>query len=88
MQQYFAHSKDKNTLFLNDDDLNHIKNVMRMKENDEIIVVYDSNTDVRDVGFLFNNLVKLYKNNSNFLIFVINAKTHIQPVACLFKSTR
>ena len=41
MQQYFGTSKKDNTLLLNKDDLNHIKNVMRMKENDEIIVVYD-----------------------------------------------
>lgn len=44
MQQYFSNKKENNTLFLNNDDLNHIKNVMRMKENDEIIVVYDSNS--------------------------------------------
>ena len=41
MQQYFATSKKNDVLFLNNDDLNHIKNVMRMKENDEIIVVYE-----------------------------------------------
>ncbi len=42
MQQYFAKSKKNNTLLLNDNDLNHIKNVMRMKENDEVIIVYDN----------------------------------------------
>ena len=41
MQQYFGVSKKNNTLTLNNNDLNHIKNVMRMKENDEIIVVYE-----------------------------------------------
>ena len=39
MQQYFSKKRKDNTLFLNDSDLNHIKNVMRMKENDKIIVV-------------------------------------------------
>ena len=36
--------------------------------NKDEVVIFDSNTDVRDVGFLFNKLVKLYKLNepSNF----------------------
>ncbi len=42
MQQYFGISKDKNTIKLNSNDLNHIKNVMRMHENDSVIVVYDN----------------------------------------------
>lgn len=41
MQQYFAVNKKNNTLELNKNDLNHIKNVMRMKSGTEIIVVYD-----------------------------------------------
>ena len=41
MQQYFAKDKKNNTLLLNDSDLNHIKNVMRMKKDDLIICVYD-----------------------------------------------
>ena len=44
MQQYFSKEKKDNTLILNKEDLNHIKNVMRMKENDEIIVVYDNSS--------------------------------------------
>ena len=39
MQQYFGISKKDNNLYLNNDELNHIKNVMRMKENDEVIIV-------------------------------------------------
>jgi len=42
MQQYFGKSKKDNIIYLNEYDLNHIKNVMRMKENDEVIVVYDN----------------------------------------------
>ena len=41
MQQYFGISKKDNNLYLNKDELNHIKNVMRMKENDEVIIVYE-----------------------------------------------
>ena len=40
MQQYFGVSKKDNNIMLNTNDLNHIKNVMRMKENDKVIVVY------------------------------------------------
>lgn len=41
MQRYFAKSYDKD-LILEDSDIHHIKNVMRMKENDLIEVVYDN----------------------------------------------
>lgn len=41
MQQYFGKEKHDNTIYLNSEDLNHIKNVMRMKENDEVIVAYE-----------------------------------------------
>ena len=41
MQRYFAKSYDK-TLILEDSDIHHIKNVMRMKINDLIEAVYDN----------------------------------------------
>lgn len=41
MQQYFGIRKERNNIFLNKDDFNHIKNVMRMKKNDKVIVVYE-----------------------------------------------
>lgn len=41
MQRYFSKEKVDNTLILNEDDIYHIKTVMRMKDNDEIIVVYN-----------------------------------------------
>ncbi|MBP3461003.1 MAG: 16S rRNA (uracil(1498)-N(3))-methyltransferase [Bacilli bacterium] len=40
MQRYFSEEKINNQLVLNEDDIYHIKTVMRMKDNDEIIVVY------------------------------------------------
>ncbi len=40
MQQYFGIKKDENVLYLNSEDLNHIKNVMRMKENDKVIISF------------------------------------------------
>jgi len=41
MQRYFATSKVENNFILDDKDLHHIKNVMRMKDNDNIEVVFD-----------------------------------------------
>lgn len=41
MQRYFGTKKD-NEIILNNDDLYHIKTVMRMKDNDNIIVVSDN----------------------------------------------
>ena len=40
MQRYFSEEKINTQLVLNEDDIYHIKTVMRMKDNDEIIVVY------------------------------------------------
>ena len=40
MQRYFSKEKIDNKLLLNEDDIYHIRTVMRMKDNDEIIVVY------------------------------------------------
>lgn len=42
MQRYFSYKKIDNAFELNDDDLYHIKKVMRMNENDLIEVVYES----------------------------------------------
>lgn len=41
MQRYFAKEKKDNEFILLDDDLRHIKTVMRMNDNDEIEVVYN-----------------------------------------------
>lgn len=42
MQRYFAESKNGNNFLLKKDDIYHIKIVMRMKENEKIIVVYEN----------------------------------------------
>ena len=43
MQRYFALKKQENTFILSDNDIYHIKTVMRMKTNDKVEVVYDNN---------------------------------------------
>ena len=41
MQRFFAKEILNNNILLNDNDIHHIKNVMRMKENDKIEVIYN-----------------------------------------------
>ena len=41
MQRYFAKRREQNNLILEESDIHHIKNVMRMNINDKIEVVYD-----------------------------------------------
>ena len=67
MQQYFAKSKKDNTFILNQDDLNHIKNVMRMKENDEIIVVYDDKSYICNLNsdLLSARIKEIFKEKNN-----------------------
>ena len=44
MQRYFAKNIKENKIILSNSDMHHIKNVMRMKENDKVEVVYDKKT--------------------------------------------
>lgn len=44
MQRYFAKNIENNKITLFSSDIHHIKNVMRMKENDKIEVVYNKKT--------------------------------------------
>lgn len=41
MQQYFSKKKENEKLILDESDIHHIKNVMRIKPNDEVLVCYD-----------------------------------------------
>lgn len=75
MQQYFGVSKKDNNITLNTNDLNHIKSVMRMKENDKIIVVYGDksyicflNKDLMSASI--NKIFKEYKEKNNFRVYV------------------
>ena len=75
MQQYFGTSKKDNIIKLNSNDFNHIKNVMRMKVNTKIIVVYE---DISYICTLNNDLesatieiIFKEKNNTNeFLAYI------------------
>ena len=58
MQRYFAEKKENDKFILLDSDLHHIKKVMRMNPDDEIIVVYQ---DKSYLCFLNNNYEILLK---------------------------
>lgn len=75
MQQYFGVNKKSNTLYLNPNDLNHIKNVMRMKENDNIICVYDNKSYICSLNkdllsCEINSIFKEENHINNFIVYV------------------
>ena len=75
MQQYFGISKKDNNLYLNNDELNHIKNVMRMKENDEVIIVYEGKSYICSLNsdLLSANIKEVFKkdeNESNLTVYM------------------
>lgn len=67
MQQYFGKYKKDNIMHLDNADLNHIKNVMRMKENDEIIVAYDNKSYICSLNkdLLSATIKEIFKENIN-----------------------
>lgn len=54
MQRYFSEIKKDNLLFLNKNDIYHIKTVMRMKENDRIEVVYQKQLHICQLDNEYN----------------------------------
>lgn len=62
MQRYFSKEKIDNEFILNDDDIYHIKTVMRMKDNDEIIVVHDKKAYLCCIENVNNNIKISIKN--------------------------
>lgn len=75
MQQYFATVKKDKNLYLDKDDLNHIKNVMRMKENNEIIVVYEDMSYICSLNSDFlsctiKDVFKSEEDNTPFIVYM------------------
>ena len=56
MQRYFAKNKVENKIYLYDTDIHHIKNVMRMKPNDNIECVYNKKVYLCKVIDYNNNI--------------------------------
>jgi len=73
MQQYFAASSKNNTMYLDNDDLNHIKNVMRMKEKDEVIIVYNDKSYICSLNsdLLSAEILSVFKEEDNQTDFTV-----------------
>ena len=73
MQQYFAKSRKDNTMYLKESDFNHISRVMRMKENDKIIVVHDEASYVCSLNkdLLSCEIVDVFKDNEKYPMFLV-----------------
>lgn len=78
MQRYFSSIKKDNYFKLGNDDIYHIKTVMRMKDSDEIEVVYNENVYLCCIENVKENIKikikeeqKKYKNNTPFVTLII-----------------
>lgn len=80
MQRYFSKEKKDNKFILQDSDYHHIKTVMRMKENDKVIVVYESNPYLCKINYKDNlvniEIIKKQEKQEEF----INEVTLIIPL--------
>lgn len=59
MQRYFSHSINEYSFILENKDIHHIKNVMRLKKGDKIEVVYDNITYLCQIEQLDNFQIKI-----------------------------
>lgn len=91
MKQYFAERKDKNVLYFNHVDINHIKNVLRSKEDDLIYVIYDNKRYVckLDKSLLSASIIKEEDDTHlhNEIIFYIPITTEEKMDLVLQKGT-
>lgn len=78
MQRYFSSIKNDNYFELRSDDLYHIKTVMRMKDNDEIEVVYNENVYLccienvkENVKIKIKKELKKYEKNTPFVTLIV-----------------
>lgn len=56
MQRYFSNKINNNYLYLNDDDIYHIKKVMRMSNDDNVEIVYDNKLYITKIEDINNNI--------------------------------
>lgn len=82
MQRYFSNNKKDNRLELSDDDLFHIKTVMRMKNADLIEVVYNNKLYICEVDLNSNMAV------INHIVDTNNEEKNITIVIPLLKETK
>lgn len=76
MQRYFAKEKINNNFILEDSDIYHIRTVMRMKNNDQIEVIYDKKLYICEINSIDTNIEvnvinELNSNNTNDVYSVL-----------------
>ena len=59
MQRYFAKDKENNNFILYDTDIHHIKNVMRMKNQDKIEIVHNKQLHICTIENIDNMTLKI-----------------------------
>lgn len=78
MQQYFSKRKENDILYLNEEDYHHIKNVMRIKSLDEVIINYESISYLCEMSSDLNSarIKEIYKsvkeNTIKFYVPILN----------------
>lgn len=91
MQRYFSSNKIDNKFFLNNDDLYHIKTVMRMKSSDLIEVVYESNLYIchldDDYNAVIDNIVECDKIKKTYYTLCLPLLTEQKFSFVLQKAT-
>lgn len=78
MQRYFGIKKEGDYLFLNKDDLYHIKTVMRMNSKDLVEIVYDNKVNIsqieennNDIKFKIIKIVENISLNKPYIALII-----------------
>ena len=91
MRQYFGEKKENNIIYLFSEDYNHIKNVLRMRSEEEVFVIFDKtkylcklNNDLKSVSIL-DEVEKLEIKNE--IIFYIPITTEDKMDLVLQKGT-
>lgn len=91
MQQYFGIKKENNIIYFNSEDINHIKNVMRMKEKNELLMVYDNKRYLCNLNkdYLSATILKEEdsENNKHEIVFYIPIVPEDKMVFVLQKGT-
>ena len=90
MQRYFSNTKKNDYFTLNDEDKHHIFNVMRMKKNDKIEVVYNKKVFIcilDECGFKILESVNVGKTNKPYVHLVVPVLKETKMDIILQKST-
>ena len=81
MQRYFLKEKQQDTLILYEQDLHHIKNVMRYKENDQIEVVWNGMVYLCNIDVLSPlklSIIKEYQEDRDLNVSLTIAVSLVQ----------